>query len=308
MQGSLAVFYSAFSIHIYYNSWLQLNDNLCRESPSNAFALFYFTLNIRFSTVAVSGNQFMSNNGVIKALWIFSDSTDLTNGATVAACNSVNGGERVKYSISSVYNATILTCSVPCTLATSCFPAYTATALSDGCTCRCAEGGHGDACLPVAVPEPPSTDGADLCVRDVRLDGEVKVSFGTSVACYSGVTFAADVVVEMELMSGSVRNVTLANCTLLGGVSLYVVGWRSDPPAGQCADVLISGLESRSGGGVLVANRYPPGSRVTVVDSVLIAEKRVAYRDAYDLGDASACLVVHNVNLTGSVLTIARTH
>ncbi|EKG02514.1 dispersed gene family protein 1 (DGF-1), putative, partial [Trypanosoma cruzi] len=107
---------------------------------------------------------------------------------------------------------------------------------------------------------------------------------------------------------GSVRNVTLANCTFVGGASLYVVGWRSDPPAGLRADVLISGLESRSGGGVLVANRFPPGSRVTVVDSVLIAEKRVAYRGAYDLGDASACLVVHKVNLTGSVLTIARTH
>ncbi|EKG03554.1 dispersed gene family protein 1 (DGF-1), putative, partial [Trypanosoma cruzi] len=108
-------------------------------------------------------------------------------------------------------------------------------------------------------------------------------------------------------MSGSVRNVTLANCTFLGGASLYVVGWRSDPPAGERADVLISGLESRSGGGVVVANRFPLGSRVTVVDSVLIAEKRVAYRGAYGLGDASAYLVVHNVNLTGSVLTIART-
>ncbi|EKG06634.1 dispersed gene family protein 1 (DGF-1), putative, partial [Trypanosoma cruzi] len=109
-------------------------------------------------------------------------------------------------------------------------------------------------------------------------------------------------------MSGSVRNVTLANCTFVSGASLYVVGWRSDPPAGERADVLISGLESRSGGGVLVANRFPPGSRVTVVDSVLTAEKRVVYRGAYDLGDASACLVLHSVNLTGCVLTIARTH
>ncbi|RNF13674.1 dispersed gene family protein 1 (DGF-1), partial [Trypanosoma cruzi] len=308
MQGSLAVFYSAFSIHIYYNSWLQLNDNLCRESPSNAFALFYFTLNIRFSTVSVSGSQFMSSTVTPTVLRIPQRSRDLTNGAIVAACNSVNGEEGVKYSISSVYNATILTCSDPCALAASCFPAYTTTASSDGCACRCAEGGHGDACLPVAVPEPPSTDGTDLCVRDVRVDVEVKVSFGTSVVCYVGVSFAADVVVDVASMSGSVRNVTLANCTFLGGASLYVVGWRSDPPAGERAEVLISGLESRSGGGVLVANRFPPGSRVIVVDSVLIAEKRVAYRDAYDLGDASACLVVHNVNLTGSVLTIARTH
>ncbi|EKF28824.1 dispersed gene family protein 1 (DGF-1), putative, partial [Trypanosoma cruzi marinkellei] len=294
--------------NIYYNSWLQLSGNLCRESPLLAFAFLYPTVNLRNSTVSVSGNRFISSMGTPRVLWIYKGSSELTNGAIVAACNTVNGEEWVRYSIPSVYNATILTCSDPCTLAASCFPAYTTTASSDGCACTCAEGGHGEACLPVAVPEPPSTDGADLCVRDVRVDVEVSAGFGTSVACYVGVTFAADLVVDMESMSGSVRNVTLANCTFVDRASLYVLGWRSDPPAGERADVLISGLESRSGGGVVVANRYPPGSRVTVVDSVLIAEKRVAYRDAYDLGDTSACLVVHNVNLTGSVLTIARTH
>ncbi|PWV15988.1 dispersed gene family protein 1 (DGF-1) [Trypanosoma cruzi] len=308
MQGSLVVFFPRYSSNIYYNSWLQLSGNLCRVSPSEAFAFFYSTVNLRDSAVSVSGNRFMSSTGTPTVLRILAVSRDLTNGAIVAACNTVNGEEGAKYVIPSVYNATFLTCSDPCTLATSCFPAYTTTASSDGCACKCAEGGHGEACLPVAVPEPPSTDGADLCVRDVRVDGEVKVRFGTSVVCYVGVTFAADVVVDVELMSGSVRNVTLASCTFLGGASLYVVGWLSDPPAGECVDVLISGLELRSGGGVVVANRFPPGSRVTVVDSVLIAEARVAYRGTYDLGDVSACFVVHNVNLTGSVLTIARTH
>ncbi|EKF31218.1 dispersed gene family protein 1 (DGF-1), putative [Trypanosoma cruzi marinkellei] len=136
----------------------------------------------------------------------------------------------------------------------------------------------------------------------------MNAGFGTPVACYVGVTFAADVVVDVESMSGSVRNVTLVNCTFVDGACLYVVGWLSDPPAGERVDVLISGLEVRSGGGVVVANGFLPGSRVTVVDSVLIAEARVVYRDAYGPGDASACLVVHNVKLTGSVLTIARTH
>ncbi|EAN81167.1 dispersed gene family protein 1 (DGF-1), putative, partial [Trypanosoma cruzi] len=271
MQGSSVVFISSESSNIYYDSWLQLSDNLCRVSPSDAFAFFNPTVSLRDSTVTVSGNQFMSSTGTPKVLRIFSGSTDLTNGAIVAACNTVNGVEEANYIIPSAYNATILTCSDPCTIATSCFPAYTTTASSDGCACRCAEGGHGDACLPVAVPEPPSTDGADLCVRDVRVNVEVNVSFGTSVVCYVGATFAADVVVDVESMSGSVRNVTLANCTFVGGASLYVVGWRPDPPAGERADVLISGLESRSGGGVLVANRFPPGSRVTVVDSVLVA-------------------------------------
>ncbi|KAF8293711.1 putative dispersed gene family protein 1 (DGF-1) [Trypanosoma cruzi] len=308
MQGGLVVFYSSGSSNIYYNSWLQLSGNLCHESPLDAFAFLYPKVNLRDSTVSVSGNQFMSSTVTPTALWIPKSSRDLTNGAIVAACNTVNGEEEANYIIPSVYNATILSCSDPCTLATSCFPAYTTTASSDGCTCTCAEGGHGDACLPVVVPEPPSTDGADLCVRDVRLDEEVNAGFGTSVVCYVGVTFAADVVVDVELMSGSVRNVTLANCTFVDGASLYVVGWLSDPPAGEHADVLISGLESRSGGGVVVANQFPPGSRVAVVDSALIAEARVAYRGAYGLGDASACLVLHNVNLTGSVLTIARTH
>ncbi|EAN90431.1 dispersed gene family protein 1 (DGF-1), putative [Trypanosoma cruzi] len=308
MRGSLAVFYSAFSTHIYYNSWLQLSGNLCRESPLYAFTLFDPKVNLRDSTVSVSRNRFMSSTFTPTVLRIPTVSSYLTNGAVVAACNTVNGEGEAYYAIPSVYNATIMTCSDPCALAASCFPAYTTIASSDGCACTCAEGGHGDACLPVAVTEPPSTDGTDLCVRDVRVDVEVNAGLGTSVVCYVGVTFAADVVVDVASMSGRVRNVTLANCTFLGGASLYVVGWRSDPPAGERADVLISGLESRSGGGVLVANRFPPGSRVTVVDSVLIAEARVAYRGVYDIGDASACLVVHKVNLTGSVLTIARTH
>ncbi|RNC33318.1 dispersed gene family protein 1 (DGF-1), partial [Trypanosoma cruzi] len=41
MQGSLAVFYSRYSSNIYYNSWLQLSGNLCRESPLHAFASLY---------------------------------------------------------------------------------------------------------------------------------------------------------------------------------------------------------------------------------------------------------------------------
>ncbi|EKF26210.1 dispersed gene family protein 1 (DGF-1), putative, partial [Trypanosoma cruzi marinkellei] len=164
MQGSSAVFYPGFSSYIYYNSWLQLSGNLCRVSPSEAFAFFYPTVNLRDSTVSVSGNQLMSSTGTPTMLQIPKRFGDLTGGAIVAACNTVNGGEGAKYSIPSVYNPTILTCSDPCALATSCFPAYTTAVSSDGCACTCAEGGHGDACLPVAVPEPPSTDGADLCV------------------------------------------------------------------------------------------------------------------------------------------------
>ncbi|EKF29150.1 dispersed gene family protein 1 (DGF-1), putative, partial [Trypanosoma cruzi marinkellei] len=173
MHEISAVFISSYSSNIYYNSWLQLSDNLFRVSKSNVFPFFYPKVNLRESTVSVSGNQFMSSTGTPTVLLIPTESSNLTNGSIMAACNTVNGEERVRYIIPSMYNATILTCSDPCALATSCFPAYTTTASSDGCACTCAEGGHGDACLPVVVPEPPSTDGADLCVRDVRVDVEV---------------------------------------------------------------------------------------------------------------------------------------
>ncbi|RNC36357.1 dispersed gene family protein 1 (DGF-1), partial [Trypanosoma cruzi] len=202
MQGSLVVFFPSHSSNIYYNSWLQLSGNLCRESPSEAFVYIHYTMDLRDSTVSVSGNQFMSSTNKPTALRISTGSSDFTNGAIVAACNTVNGEEGASYDIPSVYNASIMTCGDPCALAASCFPAYTTTASSDGCACTCAEGGHGDACLPVAVPEPPSTEGVDLCVRDVRVDVEVNAGFGTSVACYVGVTFAADVVVDVESMSG----------------------------------------------------------------------------------------------------------
>ncbi|EKF28297.1 dispersed gene family protein 1 (DGF-1), putative, partial [Trypanosoma cruzi marinkellei] len=151
MQGSSVVFYPSDSSNIHYNSWLQLSGNLCRESPSEAFTVFNPTVNLRNSTVSVSGNRFISSTVTPIVLLILTGSHHLTNGAIVAACNTVNGGEWVKYGIPSVYDSTILTCSDPCTLAASCFPAYTTTVSSDGCACTCAEGGHGDACLPVAV-------------------------------------------------------------------------------------------------------------------------------------------------------------
>ncbi|EKF30924.1 dispersed gene family protein 1 (DGF-1), putative, partial [Trypanosoma cruzi marinkellei] len=166
MQGSLVVFLSTSSCHIYYNSWLRLSGNLCRVSPSDAFASLHPTVNLHDSTVSVSGNRFMSSTVMPTVLLIPTESSNLSNGSIVAACNTVDGEEGVRYVIPSVYNVTILTCRDPCALSSSCFPAYTTTASSDGCACTCAEGGHGDACLPVAVPEAPSTDGADLCVRD----------------------------------------------------------------------------------------------------------------------------------------------
>ncbi|EKF28222.1 dispersed gene family protein 1 (DGF-1), putative, partial [Trypanosoma cruzi marinkellei] len=87
IQGSSVVFYTIYSFNIYYNSWLQLSGNRCCLSASDAFVVFHPTVNLRDSTVSVSGNQFMSITGTPTAIVIFSESQDLTNGAIVAACN-----------------------------------------------------------------------------------------------------------------------------------------------------------------------------------------------------------------------------
>ncbi|EKG06770.1 dispersed gene family protein 1 (DGF-1), putative, partial [Trypanosoma cruzi] len=97
MQRSTVVFYSSDSSNIYYNSWLQLSGNLCRESPSDAFAFLYPTVNLRDSTVSVSRNRFISSTVSPTMLLIPQSSRDLTNGAIVAACNTVNGEEEAYY-------------------------------------------------------------------------------------------------------------------------------------------------------------------------------------------------------------------
>ncbi|RNC37802.1 dispersed gene family protein 1 (DGF-1), partial [Trypanosoma cruzi] len=101
MQRSSAVFFSSYSSYIYYNSWLQLSGNLCRESPSDAFLFLNPTVNLRDSAVSVSGNRFMSSTGTPTVLRIPKRSRGLTNGAIVAACNTVNDKEGVKYIVSS---------------------------------------------------------------------------------------------------------------------------------------------------------------------------------------------------------------
>ncbi|EKF27687.1 dispersed gene family protein 1 (DGF-1), putative, partial [Trypanosoma cruzi marinkellei] len=139
MQGISALFISNASSNIYHNSWLQLSDNLFRVSLSDVFPFFYPTANLRESTVSVSGNQFISSTGTPTVLLIPAVFSDLTNGAIVAACNTVNGEEGANYVIPSAYNAIILSCRDPCILVASCFPAYTTSASSDGCACTCAE-------------------------------------------------------------------------------------------------------------------------------------------------------------------------
>ncbi|KAH9593514.1 Dispersed gene family protein 1 [Trypanosoma melophagium] len=292
---------------VHGDSWLQLERNLARGDLTSGLAYISSKVSLAESTVAVGSNLVVSTTGKPSILGgLMSSQPDVVQSTMLLHCNKVNDDDVASYEIPPAYDPTIVSCTNLCSPVMSCFPAYTAATheSGNGCVCECAEGGHGEMCLPVDTP----SDGVDSCVRDVTVTWEVMEGSGKSVVCYVGVTFTADVVVDVGAMSGDVRNVTLVNCTMAGSASLYVVGWESNPPVGQRVEVWISGLASRSGGGVLLAKRYPLGSRVTVLDSMLVAEKPITYRESYDLGGASACLVLFNLDLTGSVLTVARTH
>ncbi|RNC53083.1 dispersed gene family protein 1 (DGF-1), partial [Trypanosoma cruzi] len=102
IKRSSFVFFPSYSSYIYYNSWLQLSGNLCRVSSSEAFAFLYPKVNLRDSTVSLSGNRFMSSRGTPIILQVPTVSRDITNGAIVVACNTVNGEEGVEYGIPSV--------------------------------------------------------------------------------------------------------------------------------------------------------------------------------------------------------------
>ncbi|KEG10670.1 dispersed gene family protein 1 (DGF-1) [Trypanosoma grayi] len=222
----------------------------------------------------------------------------------IVACNVVNREVVAEYeSVPSAFRIEVMECGAKCHAHASCFPAYTTKTSANGCTCSCKNGGQGDRCLPVDLPG----GRAEPCVRDVNMTWDVLAGAGDSAVCFVGVTFAADVVVDVSEMTGSARNVTLKNCTMVGGASLYVVGWKADTPVSERVNVWISGLVSRSGGGVVLANRYPAGSNITIVDSMLIAQTAVAYRSSYNLGGDSAGLVLYNMKLSGSMLTVART-
>ncbi|ORC89928.1 dispersed gene family protein 1 (DGF-1), partial [Trypanosoma theileri] len=290
------------------DSWLRMHKNAAYNLSATVFRVDS-TVEMAGSKVVLSGNSvspvMSKTTPAIVALKSYRNHKFERDSSLIFACNVLNRKVVTEYNDKPTNaSVNIVGCDGSCSLEGSCFPALSASISASNCACECTNGGHGDRCLPVHVPKLPDED---PCVRNINVSWEVHAGFRKSSVCYVGVTFTQDVVLDLTTMSGTVRNVTLKNCKMVGNASLYIVGWESELPAGQRVEVLISGLESRSGGGVLLAKNYPQGSHITVVDSVLVAETPVNYSGSYDLLKASACLVLYKLGLTGSVLTIART-
>ncbi|KAH9588661.1 Dispersed gene family protein 1 [Trypanosoma melophagium] len=291
-------------------AWLRMHRNAAYNVSATVFHVGS-EVNMKGSHIVLSGNSVSPVNGkgtpAIAKFIKYRTHNFEGDSSLVFACNVLDG-ELVEYK-ESLEGAKVdnLECGdKSCTLEASCFPMLSSSILASNCTCACRDGGHGDRCLPVVVV--PKLPDEDPCVRDMNISWEVRAGFKKSSICYVGVNFTADVLVDLTAMSGNVRNVTLVNCTMAGSASLYILGWESEPPADRRAEVWISGLVARSSsGGVMLANKFPSGSHITMVDSMLVAEEPIPYPAKYNLDDASASLVLYNLDLTGTVLTIART-
>ncbi|RNC32483.1 dispersed gene family protein 1 (DGF-1), partial [Trypanosoma cruzi] len=110
-----------------------------------------------------------------------------------------------------------------CTVDAVCFAARTSGI--SGCECVCAAGGHGDTCLPAAVPDGlgpfPLSDANDTEVRCVHGGSINSVDYpdpGVRGLCFVNVTFTAAIVLDLWSFDapGKTLNITLLQCVLMG--------------------------------------------------------------------------------------------
>ncbi|EKF38865.1 dispersed gene family protein 1 (DGF-1), putative, partial [Trypanosoma cruzi marinkellei] len=151
-------------------------------------------------------------------------------------CNEASGSPVTNYGdeLNIGVPVTVLECGA-CTVDAVCFAAR-ASSIS-GCECVCAAGGHGDTCLPAAVPEglgplsPPGAKDTEVrCVHGGSLGSVDDTDPGVRGLCFVNVTFTAAIVLDLWSFDAPQQtlNVTLLQCVLMGlsikgsGASVHV--------------------------------------------------------------------------------------
>ncbi|EKF30974.1 dispersed gene family protein 1 (DGF-1), putative [Trypanosoma cruzi marinkellei] len=124
-----------------------------------------------------------------------------------------------------------LDCGI-CTVDAVCFAARTSSI--SGCECVCAAGGHGDTCLPAAVPDglgplplPDANDTEVRCVHGGSISSVDDPVPGVRGLCFVNVTFTAAIVLDLSRFYSPQHtlNITLLQCVLMG-LSIRGIGAR----------------------------------------------------------------------------------
>ncbi|RNC54773.1 dispersed gene family protein 1 (DGF-1), partial [Trypanosoma cruzi] len=183
-------------------------------------------------------------------------------------CNEARGSPVTDYEedLNIGVPVTVLDCGA-CTMDAVCFAARTSSI--SGCECVCAAGGHGDMCLPAAVPDglgplplPELKDTEVRCVHGGSISSVDVPDPGVRGLCFVNVTFTAAIVLDLSYFAAPQQtlNITLLQCVLVG---LSIKGSGARVHVNVTSSMLDSGaLEFR---GDFVAS-----SQILVVGSTLV--------------------------------------
>ncbi|RNC51327.1 dispersed gene family protein 1 (DGF-1), partial [Trypanosoma cruzi] len=191
----------------------------------------------------------------------------------------------------------VLDCGA-CTVDAVCFAARTSSI--SGCECVCAAGGHGDTCVPAAVPDglgplplPDARDTEVRCVHGGSISSVDDPDPGVRGLCFVNVTFTAAIVLDLLHFDAPQQtlNITLLQCVLVG---LLIKG--------SGARVHVSVTSSMLDSGALeFAGDFGVSSQILVAGSTLVTTS--SYAVAFylpSLGANSSLLLLDN-NIEGNI-------
>ncbi|RNF01897.1 dispersed protein family protein 1 [Trypanosoma cruzi] len=219
-----------------------------------------------------------------------SDSRPTIYGVCNEAIGSPVANYRVELNIGA--SVTVLDCGA-CTVDAACFAARTSSI--SGCECVCAAGGHGDTCLPAAVPDSlgplPLLDAKDTevrCVHGGSISSVYDTDPGVHGLCFVNVTFTAAIVLDLSYFDASQQtlNITLLHCVLMG---LSIKGSGARVHVSVVSLMLDSGeLEFKGDFGV--------SSQILVAGSTLVTTSSHAIQfQRFSLGANSSLLLLDNL-------------
>ncbi|EKG01290.1 dispersed gene family protein 1 (DGF-1), putative [Trypanosoma cruzi] len=187
---------------------------------------------------------------------------------------------------------TVLDCGA-CTVDAVCFAARTSSI--SGRDCVCAAGGHGDTCLPAAVPDglgslplPDAKDTEVRCVHGGSISSVDDTDPGVHGLCFVKVTFIAAIVLDLSHFDAPQQtlNITLLQCVLM---SLSIKGSGARVHVSVVSLMLDSGeLEFEGDFGV--------SSQILVVGSTFVMTSGHAIQfQRFSLGANSSLLLFDNL-------------
>ncbi|RNC42413.1 dispersed gene family protein 1 (DGF-1), partial [Trypanosoma cruzi] len=207
-------------------SWLVHRDNEFRT----AYVVYVFNYNgVAFhdrSVWSILDNNFTygSYSSTIVLMTSKWSSPSDTHPTIYGVCNEARGSPVTNYGDELNIGApvTVLDCGA-CTVDAVCFAARTSSI--SGCECVCAAGGHGDTCLPAAVPDdlgplplPDADDTEVRCVHGGSISSVDDPDPGVRGLCFVNVTFTAAIVLDLSHSDvlQQTLNITLLQCVLVG--------------------------------------------------------------------------------------------